>query len=249
MSRGNFDKYISVFSPEGHLYQVQYAFKAVSYPGITTVAVRAKDCCVVATQHQVPDKLMRSDSVTALFKINNSIGCCVTGRAPDGRSVIEEARSVASDYQYKFGVEIPVSVLAKRVADRAQVFTQRSGYRPMGVTLTFIGMDVADNGAVTPQLYKVDPAGSYAGYFGTATGAKEVETVAFLEKRQRQTPFDTMSTDEAIVLVLSALQTITGSSMKADEVEVGICSATTPTFERVSNAAIEAHLTSIAEAD
>jgi 20S proteasome subunit alpha 1 len=250
MSRSSFDKYITVFSPEGSLYQVEYAFKAVKYPGLTTVAVRGKDSVVVVTQHQVPDKLMRSDSITAMFVITEGIGCCITGRAPDGKALVQKARQEASSYKRKFGLPIPVSVLAKRMADKAQVFTQEAGTRPMGATLTFIGMDVQDSdGSLVPNIYKVDPAGYYVGYHATASGAKEIEGFAHLERRQKQAAFSTLSEAEAAMCALGVLQEITGISLKARDVEVGRCTAANPKFSVVAAQEVEAWLTQIAEKD
>lgn len=249
MSRGGFDKFITVFSPEGHLYQVQYAFKAVNYPGLTTVAVRGKDGVVVATQHQVPDRLMRSETITSLYSVTAGIGACVTGRAPDGKALVQQARQEASKYEYKHGVSIPVHVLAKRVADQAQVKTQQAGMRPMGVTLILVGVEQSDSGVWVPQIYKVDPAGSMIGYFACATGSKEVEATAFLEKKQKQTPFQEMTTEQCALLALSALQGITGNSLRADDVEIGRCTVASPSFSRVPTAEVEGWLTAIAEAE
>lgn len=250
MNRAGFDKYITVFSPEGSLYQVEYAFKAVTYPGLLTVAIRCKDTVLVVTQHQVPDRLMNPDSVTSLYEISPTIGCCMTGRAPDGRSVVQRAREEASDYLYRYGLPMPVGLLAKRLGDKAQVRTQQAGLRPMGVVATLIGMDQSDEtGQLVPQIYTADPAGWVGGHYACAVGKKQVEAMAYLEKRRKDTDFETLSQKEVAMMALVALQSAIGTAVKATEVEVGRCSVQNPNFSRVPNSEVEEWLTAVAETD
>lgn len=250
MNRGGFDKSIAIFSPDGVLYQVEYAFKAVTYPGLLTVAVTFKDGVLVVTQHQVPDRLMRPESVTALFTVTDNIGCCMTGRAPDGKVTVQRAREEASDYKYRFGLPIPISLLAKRMGDKAQVRTQQAGLRPMGVIATFIGMDQEDHtGAWVPRICTVDPAGSVGGYFAYAAGKKQADAQAFLEKKQKTAPFDTLTEKEAAMVALSAMQSAIGTALKASDLEMGRCTVAHRDFARVPDSEVEEWLTAVAEAD
>ena len=142
---------ISVFSPEGRLYQVEYAFKAVKTSNVTSVGVRGKDSAVVVTQKKIQDSLVDPSSVTSMFRISRSIGMLVTGHKPDACSLAQRARQEvrcrqaapllfflplrhncslkcsfcsalqAADFKLQFGYEMPVDVLAHTLADQSQV--------------------------------------------------------------------------------------------------------------------------------
>jgi 20S proteasome subunit alpha 1 len=151
-----YDRHITIFSPEGKLYQVEYAFKAVKAAGNTAIAVRGDNSVCVVTQKKVPDKLIDPTSVSHLHKVTDFIGMAVSGSAPDARSLVQKARETAANFRYKYGYEAPVDYLAQVLADRAQLFTQYAYMRPLGVMPILIGMD-EERG---PQLFKVDPAGA-----------------------------------------------------------------------------------------
>lgn len=251
MSRGGFDKAITIFSPEGRLYQVEYALKAAQVAGFTTIAICGKDSACVVTQKKVPDKLIKPESLTSMYQLDENLGCCATGRVPDARAVVNETRQEAFEYAYKVGIPIPVGTLAKRVADEAQVWTQHNSKRAMGVTLTILGMDKLDtDGSLVPKVYKADPSGFYVSLFASASGKKENEAQAWLEKKFKQTEgFDRLTEIQVQEFCLSCIQQVLGESLKAKDVEMACVSVRQPKFHLISDADVEKMLTALAERD
>eukprot|EP00803_Ostreobium_quekettii_P010531 evm.model.scf_244.11 EVM.evm.TU.scf_244.11 scf_244:96477-97217(+) len=246
MARGSqgYDRYITIFSPEGRLYQVEYAFKAVKSSGNTSIGVRGKDCVCVVTQKKVPDKLIDPASVTHIFKVTPRIGMLLTGMSADARDVVQEAREAASSFRMNFGYDVPVDYLAKVIADKAQVRTQQASMRPLGVVSFIFGID-EERG---PQIFKVDPAGYFVGYRACSAGAKETEATNFLEKKLKGDP--AFGYDECVQTAIGALQGVLSEDFKATEIEVGVARADRGgLFEVLGVEEVEEHLTAISERD
>ncbi|KAK4390130.1 Proteasome subunit alpha type-6 [Sesamum angolense] len=101
-SGGGYDRHITIFSPEGRLYQVEYAFKAVKAAGITSIGVRGADSVCVVTQKKVPDKLLDQTSITHLFTITKYLGLLATGMTADARTLVQQARNEAAEFRFRY---------------------------------------------------------------------------------------------------------------------------------------------------
>ncbi len=255
-----YDRQITVFSPEGRLFQVEYAFKAIANEGPTTLGVRGDDCAVLVAQRKVPDRLVQPESVTSLHAVTAGIGAAATGMPADARAVVSRLRHEAAEFRYKFGHAATVDVLGRRLADLSQLCTQQAAMRPYGVGVTLIGMDRMDDGRLAPQVYRCDPAGFCTAFAGCATGARAADATAALEKAARPlapvaggTPPGAYSfgatLDETVDAALASLAAALGQDLRADDVEVGVVSAASPSFRVLPRDEVDALLTRLAERD
>jgi len=210
---------------------------------MTSLAIRGTNSAAIITQKKVPDKLLDPSSVTHLFGITESIGCVMTGMLADSRYQVERARYEAASWKYKYGNDIPVEMLCKRIADISQVYTQSAEMRPLGCTMILIAMD----DEYGPQVYKADPAGYYCGYKAAAAGVKSTEACTHLEKEFRKKPeHNNGETIQAGIRILSQVLSV---EFKSTDIEVGVVDKDHPKFRVLTEAEIEVHLTAISESD
>ena len=223
------DKVMKVFSSDGRIYQVEYAYKAVAMHGQTSIAIRGTDSVVVCTQKKVPDKLIVPDSVTNIFNVADDIGAVCVGNMQDAKSLIIWLRSQASEFKFKYTYPCPVKVLAQKLANFQQKNSQNVGIRPFCCVITLVGCDEEFG----PQCYKVDPSGQSVGYKAIATGTKEQAAVTQLEKQYKKNEGQ-WNSKETVETAIKVLQAVISSDFKADEIEVGFASVDKPRFRKLS---------------
>ncbi|CCH44481.1 putative proteasome subunit alpha type 6 [Wickerhamomyces ciferrii] len=238
-----FDRHITIFSPEGRLYQVEYAFKAINSTNINAIGITGKDSVVIISQKKVPDKLLDPKTVSYIFQITPSIGLVAIGSIADARSQALRARAEAAEFNYKNGYQIPVDALSKRMANLSQIYTQRAYMRPLGVSLTFISVD----DEFGPLLYKTDPAGYYVGSKANAVGPKQQELTTALEKKYKKKEYLSGDWKEIVEAGIITFSNTLNTEFRKNDIEIGV--AIKDKFFTLTPEEIDERLVSIAEQD
>jgi len=172
-----YDSRTTIFSPDGRLFQVEYAMEAISHAG-TAVGVLANDGVVLAAEKKVTSKLLEGKATSEkMYRIDNHIACAVSGITSDANIVVNYARLSAQRYLFQYQEPSPVEVLVQTVCDLKQGYTQFGGLRPFGISFLYAGWD-KHHGF---QLYKSDPSGNYGGWKATSAGSGHQAATSLLK--------------------------------------------------------------------
>lgn len=191
-----YDRGTSLFSPDGRIYQVEYAREAVKRGG-ASVGIRTADGVVFAAQSRARSKLMETGSIEKLHKFDEHVGGASAGHVADARKLIDFARERAQVNRLRFEEPVGVETLAKEITDHIQESTQIGGTRPYGAALLIGGVD--DDGE--PRLFETDPSGTPHEWAATAIGGGHDEIRSYLEDH-----YDTdLNIETGIDLALEAL--------------------------------------------
>ncbi|MFT4869016.1 MAG: proteasome alpha subunit [Colwellia polaris] len=191
--QAQYDRGITIFSPDGRLFQVEYAKEAVK-KGATSLGIVYDEGVVLAATRSTPELQVRNPE--KVFKIDDHIGIATSGLVADGRTLVEEAREEAQKNLMTYDEAIDPSVLAKFVADRCQQFTQYGGVRPYG--LATISGGIKDGEAT---VYQTDPSGTLNQWQAIAIGKNGKDAQEHLEENWEED----LSEEEAIELAVEAL--------------------------------------------
>jgi len=223
-----YDRAITIFSPDGRLFQVEYAFEAVK-KGLTTLGIKAKDGVVLAVEKRRASPLV--EGTEKIKKIDEHVGLAFAGLFGDARILIDQARYYAQVHRLLYGEKIPIELLAKRICDIKQAYTQHGGVRPFGVALLFAGIDRRGL-----QLIHTDPGGSYIICRAYAIGSGAQKALEMLEKRY----LDDIDVKKASLLAIEVLDNIMEGKMDKDKVEMGIVTLEDKVFRILSRGEITA---------
>jgi proteasome alpha subunit len=228
-----YDRGITIFSPDGRLYQVEYAREAVKR-GTASIGIRTADGVVLAADKRSRSPLMEPTSVEKIHKADDHIGIASAGHVADARQLIDYARQQTQVNRLRYGEEIGIETLTKNVTDYIQQYTQVGGARPFGVALLIGGME---NGE--PRLYETDPSGTPYEWKAVAIGAERRDLQDYLEEHY----VEGADLAGGISLALETLASTDEEGLEPDGVGVGTVDAETGEFRRLSNDEIESYLT------
>ena len=228
-----YDRGITIFSPDGRLYQVEYAREAVKR-GTASIGVRTSDGVVLAVDKRIRSPLMERSSVEKIHKADDHVGIASAGHVADARQLIDFARQRAQINQLRYGEPIGVETLTKEVTDYIQQYTQVGGARPFGVALIIAGIA---NGE--PRLYETDPSGTPYEWKALAVGADRGEIREYLEEHYS----DDMDIDGGVELALSALASVNEGVLAPEGIGLATIDVETEVFRELTDDEKHAYLT------
>ncbi len=227
-----YDRGITIFSPDGRLYQVEYAREAVKR-GTASIGVKTPEGVVLAVDKKKRSELMEPSSIEKIHKADNHLGIASSGHVADARQLIDFARQQAQIERLRYEEPIGVETLTKRVTDHIQQYTQVGGARPFGVALIIGGIEDG-----VPRLYETDPSGTPYEWKALAVGEDRNDLQEYLEENYEAE----MSLDDGVGLALKALASVNDGGLAPGSVGVATVSTDSEAFEELSDDEITEYL-------
>jgi len=214
MSAG-YDRAITVFSPDGHLFQVEYALEAVK-KGATAVGVRGSNVVVLAVEKKSVAKLQEERTVRKICLIDDHVVMAFAGLTADARVLIDMARIECQSHRLTVEDPVTLEYITRHIAQLKQKYTQSNGRRPFGITALLAGFDPDGS----PRLFQTDPSGVYHEWKANATGRSDKTVREFLEKNYKSE--DMGDDDQAIRLAIRALlEVVQGRNLEVAVIKRG----------------------------
>jgi len=217
LTRSEYDRGVNTFSPEGRLFQVEYAIAAISL-GSTAIGIQTAEGVVLVAEKRISSSLLIPSSIQKVVEIDKHIGCAMSGLVADARTLIDYARVDAQNYHFTYDEHITVESSTQGVCDLALRFgedrdDEEAMSRPYGVAFLMAGVD--ERG---PQLFHTDPSGTYLQYFAKAIGSGSEGAQQQLEQEYHKS----MTLSEAEILALTVLRQVMEEKLEAYNIEVAV---------------------------
>jgi len=222
---------VNTFSPEGRLFQVEYALEAIKL-GSTAIGIQTDEGVLLAVEKRVESKLMISSSMSKVFEIDKHVGAVYSGLQADGRTLVDYARVQAQNYWFTYDEPMPVKSITRTVADHMMSFagtdddddendesSHKKMSRPFGVAILLAGVDETG-----PSLYVIDPSGTIVKYLAVAVGAGGESAMTELHSSYPKPP-KTMSLIEAEDKAAQILKQVMEAKVETDNIELALVSS------------------------
>ena len=226
-SRG-YDMTPTMYSPDGRIYQVEYAIETVKR-GTLAIGIICSDGVIIAVEEN-PRALQVADVTQKIFQVDYHIGVAAAGYIPDARVQVDNARFFSQSSKLTYDEPVEVETVAKHLADQCHQFTQYSGVRPYGVALIIAGVDQKGG-----SIYVTDPSGTYVSYAAVAIGAGSEEVTDFLEKNYKPE----LSLEDGAALAAAAINLKSEKKDGAKHVKMSWVKKDKKILEKISESEIE----------
>jgi proteasome alpha subunit len=226
-SRG-YDMTPTMYSPDGRIYQVEYAIETVKR-GTLAIGILSKEGVIMAVEEK-PRTLQTTNVTQKIFQGDYHIGVAAAGYIPDARVQVDNARFFSQGNRMTYDESVEVATVAKHLADQSHQFTQYSGVRPNGVSLIIAGIDQKGE-----SIYVTDPSGTYVQYAAIAIGADSDDVNAFLEKHYSSE----MSLNDAASLAIAAINLKAEQKDGINHIKMAKITSEAKLFEKVSESDLQ----------
>lgn len=219
LTRSEYDRGVNTFSPEGRLFQVEYAIQAIKL-GSTAVGIQTAEGVVLAVEKRLTSPLLIPSSIEKIMEIDTHIGCAMSGLTADARTLVEHARVESQNHSFTFNESIPVESCTQSICDLALRFgdseAEKPMSRPFGVALLVAGVD--EDG---PALFHTDPSGTFLRYDAKAIGAASEGAQTALQDRYNRS----LTLEAAETMALDILKQVMEEKLSDTNVEIGVVRA------------------------
>jgi len=228
---GAYDRAITVFSPDGRLFQVEYAMELVNR-GATILGIRCSEGVVLGAEENV-EPLEEAEYSWKIFRVDEHIGAAIVGLSSDARILIDQARIYAQSNRLTYDEPIDTEVVTKRICDIKQLYTQHAGVRPFGVSIIFGGVDKTGG-----RIFYTHPSGTYRGYKATAVGAGRDTVLSILKDEYKEE----MSLEETTKLAVKCLTKALEARQLPPRIKIVVIPSATRKMEMLSDDKIEGYV-------
>jgi len=245
LTRSEYDRGVNTFSPQGRLFQVEYAIAAINL-GSTAVGIQTSEGVVLAAEKRITSGLLLASSVHKIAQVDSHLGVAMSGLTADARILVEHARVEAQHHRFTYDEALPVESCTQGICDLALRFgedredDEDAMSRPFGVALLVAGVDVSG-----PHLYHTDPSGTFLRYQAKAIGAGSEGAQTQLENEYHKS----LTLHEATLLALQVLKQVMEEKIEAYNVELGLVSTAEKKFRLLPREEIDALLQQLKPSD